>query len=121
MDAKEKLAYEKAAGLYKNSNAELAQELEDLYNQRKLDAERGVNTYWLKYPVRMGVGSRHSLSMEGGAENFKYGIGLSYNNISGAMKGSSRDMLNGNMLFLYKVSNVTFQNDLPGVTGIQGI
>jgi TonB-linked SusC/RagA family outer membrane protein len=112
MNALEKLEYEKAAGLYKNSNAIQAQELEDLYNLRKLDAERGVNTYWLKYPVRTGVGSRHSINVEGGEETFKYGVGLSYNNIAGTMKGSKRDAFNGNMLFLYKVSNLSFQNDL---------
>ncbi|MDR2815319.1 MAG: SusC/RagA family TonB-linked outer membrane protein [Proteiniphilum sp.] len=112
MNALEKLEYEKAAGLYKNPNAIQTQELEDLYNQRKLDAERGVNTYWLKYPVRTGVGSRHSLNIEGGEETFKYGLGVSYNNIAGTMKGSERDAFNGNMLFLYKVSNLSFQNDL---------
>jgi TonB-linked SusC/RagA family outer membrane protein len=112
MNALEKLEYEKAAGLYKNSNALLNQELEDLYNQRKLDAERGVNTYWLKYPVRAGAGSRHSINVEGGEGSFKYGIGASYNNVSGTMKGSKRDAYNGNMLFLYRVSNLSFQNDL---------
>jgi TonB-linked SusC/RagA family outer membrane protein len=112
MNALEKLEYEKAAGLYRNSDASLMQELEDLYNRRKLDAERGVNTYWLKYPVRTGVGSRHSINVEGGEENFKYGIGVAYNNIAGTMKGSTRDAFNGNMLFLYKVSKLSFQNDL---------
>jgi TonB-linked SusC/RagA family outer membrane protein len=112
MNALEKLEYEKAARLYMSANALINQELEDLYNQRKLDAERGVNTYWLKYPVRTGVGSRHSINIEGGEESFKYGIGVSYNNIAGTMKGSKRDALNGNMLFLYKVSKLTFQNDL---------
>jgi TonB-linked SusC/RagA family outer membrane protein len=112
MNAREKLMYEKAAGLYESTSPALTQELEDLYNQRKLDVERGVDTYWLKYPVRTGVGSRHSLNIEGGAENFTYGMGLSYDNIAGSMKGSSRDKLNGNVLFRYKVANVTFQNDL---------
>jgi TonB-linked SusC/RagA family outer membrane protein len=112
MNALEKLEYEKAAGLYKNANAIQTQEMEDLYNQRKLDAERGVDTYWLKYPVRTGVGSRHSINVEGGAESFQYAIGLGYNNIEGAMKGSKRDAFNGNMLFNYKVSNFSFQNDL---------
>jgi TonB-linked SusC/RagA family outer membrane protein len=112
MDAREKLTYEKAAGLYENPNAIQTQELQDLYNQRRIDAERGVDTYWIKYPVRTGVGSRHSVNIEGGEANFKYGMGLSYNNIAGAMKGSDRNSFNGNMFFQYMVSDFSFQNDL---------
>jgi TonB-linked SusC/RagA family outer membrane protein len=71
-----------------------------------------VNTYWLKYPVRTGVGSRHSISAEGGEESFRYGMNLSYNNVAGTMKGSKRDAFNGGMLLMYKISNLRFQNDL---------
>jgi len=112
MNAREKLAYEWAAGLYETTHAIEDQELKDLYNLRKLDVERGVDTYWLKYPVRTGVGSRHSLSIEGGDDIFKYSANLSYNNISGAMKGSSRNTYSGGMTFTYKVQNFTFKNDL---------
>jgi TonB-linked SusC/RagA family outer membrane protein len=112
MNALEKLEYEKAAGLYKSPSVIITQDLEDLYNQRKLDAERGVNTYWLKYPVRTGVGSRHSLDVEGGEGSLRYGMNLSYNNVAGTMKGSKRDAFNGGMLLMYNVSNLSFQNDL---------
>ena len=112
MNAQEKLAFEKASGLYYGINAVQEQELLDLYNQRKIDAERGVDTYWLKYPVRTGVGHRHSLRLEGGNESILYAAGLSYNNISGAMKGSERNTFNGNVLLQYRITNFTFQNDL---------
>jgi TonB-linked SusC/RagA family outer membrane protein len=112
MNAHEKLDYEKAAGLYESLNAIYAQELQDLYNQRRLDAARGVDTYWLKYPVRSGIGSRHSINLEGGEENFKYGMGLSYNQITGTVKGSERNSFNGSIFFQYKVSNFVFKNDL---------
>jgi len=112
MNAKEKLQYEKLAGLYDESNPDLDQEIKDLYNQRKLDAERGVDTYWLKYPVRTGIGSRHNLSVEGGNENLRYGASLGYNNIVGAMKGSERNTLTGDMFLLYKYKTITFQNRL---------
>ena len=29
----------------------------ELYNRRLIEVERGVNTYWLKYPVKTGVGN----------------------------------------------------------------
>ena len=92
LNAREKLQYEWAAGLYENTNANQTQELWDLYNQRKMDAERGVNTYWLKYPVRTGVGHKHSLRFEGGDEVYRYSVGLSYNDIAGAMKGTGEHL-----------------------------
>ena len=47
--------------------------------------------------MKTGVGNRHSLRIDGGADNFKYAIGLSYNNINGVMKESSRNTLSGNL------------------------
>ena len=65
MDAAEKLEYERLANLYRSSYNDTQLKLDQLYNQRKIDVERGVDTYWLKYPVRTGVGSRHSLRIDG--------------------------------------------------------
>ena len=112
MNAREKLMFEKAAGLYLSNDARRNQELQDLYNQRKLDVERGVDTYWLKYPVRVGVGSKHSLGIEGGENSFRYAGNLSYNNVTGTMKGSERNTFSGNMQFIYNVKNLTFKNNL---------
>ena len=123
LNSKEKLQYEKASDLYKAyaysgnpSSGREAKDLEDLYNSRLLAAERGVDTYWLKYPVRTGVGHNHSLRLEGGREEMRYAVGLSYKNIAGAMKGSQRNTLNGNMFLSYKLKNLTFQNDLQIAT-----
>lgn len=112
MNAREKLAYEKAAGLYESGLANEEQELIELYNQRLTDVERGVDTYWIKYPVRAGIGHRHSLRLDGGSEVFRYAAGLFYNHVAGAMKGSERNTFNGNVFLSYKYKNVTFQNDL---------
>lgn len=112
LNAREKLEFEKAAGLYSSESASSEQNLLDLYNQRKTDVERGVDTYWLKYPVRTGVGSKHSLRFEGGEETFQYATSVSYNNINGVMKGSERNVFNGNMFFSYQLNKLRFQNDL---------
>lgn len=112
LNAREKLRYEFAAGLYESPNAEQNQELVDLYNQRRVEAERGVNTYWLKYPVRTGVGHRHSLRLEGGDQIFRYAAGVSYNDVAGAMKESNRKTFNGNVFLSYTNKGFTFQNDL---------
>lgn len=118
LNAKEKLEYEKAAGLYTYTTGPGSNQhnLEALYNSRLLAAERGVNTYWLKYPVRTGVGHNHSLRLEGGREEIRYAVGVSYKNVAGAMKGSDRNTLNGNVFLSYKLKNVTFQNDLQVVS-----
>lgn len=112
LDAREKLEYEKLAGVYSGGNLDFNQKMKDLYNKRMLDVARGVNTYWLKYPVRTGVGHRHSLRLEGGDESFRYAAGLSYNHVAGTMKGSDRTTINGNVFLSYNYKNLTFQNDL---------
>ncbi len=120
MNAREKLAYEVAAGLYSSSGGSgsvaVQQRLERLYQMKKMDVDRGVNTYWLKYPVRVPVGQRHSLSIEGGhdsaEERFTYRANVSYKNDPGVMKGSSRSTFNGGVTFEYKYKNLLLRNDL---------
>lgn len=113
MNSSEKLEFERLAGLYESTgSATIHQSLQDLYNERKLDIERGIDTDWLHFPVRVGVGQRHNVSIEGGNENLRYGASLNYNNIEGAMKGSNRNTLTGDMFLLYKYKTITFQNRL---------
>ncbi len=112
MNAREKLEYEKAAGLFYSTIDDSFQNLQELYNSRLTEVERGVDTYWLKYPVRTGIGHRHSLTMDGGADNFRYSARLGYNNVAGVMKKSSRETMTGNIFFQYELKNVKFQNDL---------
>lgn len=112
LNAREKLAYEQAAGIYKYSIPEMEQDLLSLYNERLIEVERGVDTYWLKYPVHTGVGHRHSLRIDGGDENFRYAANVGYNNVVGVMKKSRRENITGNMFLQYKFNKVSFQNDL---------
>lgn len=112
LDAREKLQYEQAAGIYSYSIPQNEQDLLTLYNERLIQVERGVNTYWLKYPVRTGVGQRHSLRIDGGDNNFRYAANVGYNNIAGVMKKSKRENITGNMFLQYKFNKVSFQNDL---------
>ncbi|OFY42435.1 MAG: hypothetical protein A2X18_11015 [Bacteroidetes bacterium GWF2_40_14] len=112
MNSREKLQYEKAANLYNSPYNPNNQNLQELYNQRLIEVERGVDTYWLKYPVTTGIGNRHSLRVDGGADNFNYAGSIAYNNIMGVMKGSSRNNFSGNLFFQYARKNIKFQNDL---------
>ena len=112
MDAKEKLAFEKMAGKYINTNypANMMVELDNLYQQRMADVASGVDTYWLSEPLRTGINHRHQLYLEGGADGFLFGIGLNYNNVDGVMKKSNREVYGANLDLTYRVGKLQFSN-----------
>ena len=112
MDAKEKLAFEKMAGKYINTNypANMMVELDNLYQQRMADVASGVDTYWLSEPLRTGINHRHQLYLEGGADGFLFGIGLNFNNVDGVMKKSNREVYGANLDLTYRVGKLQFSN-----------
>ena len=114
MNAREKLEFETLAGVYKdNTNDPFAQlRLDDLRNQRLLEIERGVDTYWLSEPVRPGFTHKHNIYAEGGEDKIRYGIGLSVGNVDGVMKGSDRETLEGNIDLIYRTGKFQFSNKL---------
>lgn len=83
---------------------------EQYLNNIQKQVARGVNTYWLAKPLTTGVGNRHSVFMEGGDENLRYGIDLMYNNNAGVMKGSKRNTFTGNFTFSYKYKSLLLRN-----------
>ncbi len=112
LNAREKLEYEQAAGIYSYDVPQDEIDLLQLYNERLIAVKRGVDTYWLKYPVRTGVGHRHSLRIDGGDENLRYAASVGYNDVVGVMKKSKRENITGNVFLQYKYNNISFQNDL---------
>jgi TonB-linked SusC/RagA family outer membrane protein len=112
LNAQEKLEYEVFAGIYEQGTPSINQKWRELYQQRYAEVARGVDTYWLKYPVRVGVGNRHSLRFDGGDDKFRYAMNLNYNNVVGAMKGSNRTTVSGSMFLQYRYKNFTFRNEL---------
>lgn len=82
------------------------------YNQRLAAIEKGVNTDWISQPVQTGIGTKHAIYVEGGANDALYGVNLTYNKITGAMKGSDRQLLSGNTFLSYRVKKFQFRNDL---------
>ena len=114
MNAREKLEFEKLAGVYKdNTNDPFNQiKLDNLYNSRLRDIEQGVNTYWLSVPLRTGFTHKHNVYAEGGEGNVRYGIGLNYGKVNGVMKGSDRQTLGGNLDLIYRTGKFQFSNKL---------
>lgn len=114
MNAREKLEFETLAGVYKdNSSDPFAQiRLDNLRNERLKEIERGVDTYWLSEPVRTGFTHKHNIYAEGGEDKIRYGIGLSYGDVDGVMKGSDRQTLEGNVDLIYRTGKFQFSNKL---------
>ena len=109
MNASEKLRYELAAGVYDGETPEDVYNNQLTYNLRAIEIARGVDTYWLKYPVHVGVGQQHNVGIEGGDAAIRYNIAFSYRNTAGVMRGSNRDNLNGNMSFSYRMGSLNFR------------
>ncbi|WGQ14987.1 SusC/RagA family TonB-linked outer membrane protein [Sphingobacterium faecium] len=121
LNAPNKLAYEKLAGLYDADIQRQSQDvLDELYYGKLANVLGGVDTYWLSQPVRTAVGQKHGLYIQGGAETFRYGMDLRYQTRPGVMKGSGRNQYSGGLNFSYNLRNkVRFQNELS-VTILNG-
>lgn len=113
MNAQEKFDWEVAHGKYDNWQAMGdTQSANDLYKSVYDAILSGVDTYWLSKPLRTGVGTKHSLNLEGGDTKVRYIFGLSYNDIAGVMKKSGRQTLNINSTLSYTFKNMVFRNQM---------
>ena len=95
MNARQKLEAEVASGMYEAEGEDFwfkKIRIEE-YQGKLKNVREGVNTYWLAKPLRTEFNHKHSLYLEGGNEEFRYGIDLGYNNENGVMKGSYRDRI----------------------------
>ena len=111
-NAEEKLEAERLAGFYTSESATQQLSLDEMYTNMVERIEAGVDTYWLAKPLRVGVGQKHSLYLEGGDDYMVYGVDLSYNHTNGVMKGSKRSTLNGGVTLSYRTDNFLFRNQL---------
>ncbi len=111
-NALEKLEIERREGYYLKGDSYQNVTLADLYYQRLKRAQEGESTYWLSKPLRLGVGQKHSLAVELGTKDLKAIASFSYNDVQGAMKGSYRDVVSGDVNLSYRRSKWTFRNIL---------
>lgn len=106
----EKLEVERREGYYTNDSSFETFALQALYSQRLKRAMEGEDTYWLSKPLRLGIGHKHSVSIELGSKELKALATFSYNDTQGAMKGSFRDVFGGNVNIAYRRGGWTFRN-----------
>lgn len=115
MNAREKLEFERLAGMYTNDN-QFAPEnqisFDKVYNERLYNVNRGVDTYWLGEPVRSGLIHKHNLAIDGGDDNVLYSLGVSYGKTNGVMELSDRSVLTGNFMLNYRKKKINFSNNL---------
>lgn len=92
-NASEKLEIERRAGLFEKGYPGINSESAGVnaYNQKLALIKRGIDTDWLSIPLRNGFDQKHSVFIEGGTQNLRYGIDGSFNKVQGVMKGSGRD------------------------------
>ena len=112
-NAVEKLEIEKLAGMYTSKSVNQQLTLNKWYNEKLANIERGYDTYWLDKPLdAVAVANKHSLRLDGGNDNIRYGIELGYSNTPGVMKESGRRRLALGMELQYIYKNLTFRNNL---------
>lgn len=111
LGAADKLRLEKEVGLYENeNNPQTTLNDQEQYYKRLKEVLAGVDTDWLSQPLRTGVGQRYNLRLEGGNDEFRWGMALSYKDTQGAMKGSDRKVFDGTVTLSYAVKNLIFRN-----------
>ena len=105
MDAATKLDTEWRAGLYDPENAAHM----NLYNKYRRNILGGVDTYWLSKPLRTAFQHRHSASVAGGTEVFRYSLDVNAAIQPGVMKGSQNQNLGANFNMTYMKEKLTMR------------
>lgn len=110
MNAREKLETEVAAGVYEDLAKTDPLGAEQQYYAKLASITRGVDTYWLSKPLQTSFNHKHSLSVDGGSDNFRFGIQLSYNNEDGVMKESFRNRVGAGVYLDYRIGSFQLKN-----------
>jgi len=113
MNAAEKLEFEVKSGRYGNLNdwSGNSYGIQQYYAHLE-QVQRGVDTYWLKIPIRTALTQSHSVTVSGGNDNFLYQAGVNYKDVEGVMKASDRLSYGGNMRLTYRTKKINISNNL---------
>lgn len=114
-NASEKLEIERRAGLFDkggsgSSNITSEADGVNAYNTKLALIKRGIDTDWLSIPLRNGFDQKHSVFIEGGTKNLRYGIDGSFNKVQGVMKDSGRDRYSVGISLDYRLKNFQVKN-----------
>ena len=110
LNAAEKLEAERLAGCYVSDTPADQERLNEEYQGKLYNVRRGVDTYWLSKPLRTVFNHNHSLYIDGGTENLRFGVDLNYKQDDGVMKGSGRRTMGGGMYLDYRINKLQVRN-----------
>ena len=109
MNAREKLETERLAGLYDSNTPEIAPYTNG-YCQRLNNVLTGVDTYWLSQGLRTALNHKHSVFIDGGENDVRWGVELGFRGTEGVMKHSSRKNANAAFYVDYRIGGLQIKN-----------
>ncbi len=109
MTASEKLEAERLAGLYDSNHPEIAPYTNGYY-ERMNNIIQGVDTYWLALGLRTAFSQRHSIYVDGGENNVRWGVELNYNGNNGVMQKSNRNVTGAGFYVDYRIGKFQVKN-----------
>ena len=109
-NAAQKLEIERLSGLYDAETPEQLLGKIDSYTRRLKRVAEGVDTDWKSIPLRNVFNHKHSLYVEGGTDELRYGLDASYNNSDGVMKKSYRDRYGLGFYVDYRLKKLQIRN-----------
>uniref|UniRef100_UPI003D7F6F5A SusC/RagA family TonB-linked outer membrane protein n=1 Tax=Pedobacter sp. TaxID=1411316 RepID=UPI003D7F6F5A len=112
LNAQEKFDLEDRTGVFVNPFNNTQNGLDLIRASRLAAIKKGVNTDWLSKPLRTGIGQKHNIYVEGGDQAVSYGVGVTYDQKMGVMKGSDRRTTTANSFLSYRLKNFQFRNEL---------
>ncbi|WP_199417106.1 SusC/RagA family TonB-linked outer membrane protein [Chitinophaga silvatica] len=115
MNAAEKLEAERLSGAYipgPNLPAANVAALQDEYIKKQAAIAKGINTDWIAQPITNEVNQRHSLYVDGGSQQIRFGVSLKYDNQNGVMKKSHRNRQGAGLTLDYRAKNISVRNDV---------
>ena len=109
MNAREKLETERLAGLYDSNSPEIDPYTNGYY-QRLNNVLTGVDTYWLSQGLRTALNHKHSIFIDGGENDVRWGVELGFRGTEGVMKHSSRKNANAAFYVDYRIGGLQIKN-----------
>ena len=116
MTASEKLEAERLAGLYDSSTPSISPYTNGYY-QRMNNIIQGVDTYWLSLGLRTAFSQRHSIYVDGGENNVRWGVELNYNGENGVMQKSNRNVTGAGFYVDYRIGKFQVKNKVTFTFG----
>ena len=87
--------------------------LDKWYNEKLANIKRGYDTYWLDKPLdAVAVANKHTLRLDGGNDNIRYGLEVNYSNTPGVMKESRRSTQTAALDLSYRYRKLLMKNSL---------